>query len=94
MAQEPTLAQVRDYVLTMLDGLSDLAETVDDRRTRDEIRDFADHLLASWSPAGGGDHAGRTADQPCRQGVEGPPGSSLKIRERPPGARLRCAPED
>ena len=50
MAPEPTLAQVRDYVLTMLDGLSNLAETVDDLHTRDRVRDFADHLLASWSP--------------------------------------------
>jgi acyl-CoA synthetase (AMP-forming)/AMP-acid ligase II len=50
MAPEPTLAQVRDYVLTMLEGLSSLAETVDDLQTRDRVRDFADHLMASWSP--------------------------------------------
>ena len=50
MAPEPTLAQVREYVLTMLEGLSSLAETVDDLQTRDRVRDFADHLMASWSP--------------------------------------------
>ena len=50
MAPEPTLAQVRDYVLSMLDGLSNLTETVDDLRTRDRVRDFANHLMASWSP--------------------------------------------
>jgi acyl-CoA synthetase (AMP-forming)/AMP-acid ligase II len=50
MAPEPTLAQVRDYVLTMLEGLSSLAETVDDGRTRDQVRDFAHYLMMSWSP--------------------------------------------
>jgi acyl-CoA synthetase (AMP-forming)/AMP-acid ligase II len=50
MAPEPTLAQVREYVLTMLEGLSSLAETVDDLHTRDRVRDFTDHLMASWSP--------------------------------------------
>jgi long-chain acyl-CoA synthetase len=50
MAPEPSLAQVRDYILTMLEGLSSLAETVDDLHTSDRVRDFADHLMASWSP--------------------------------------------
>jgi acyl-CoA synthetase (AMP-forming)/AMP-acid ligase II len=50
MAPEPTLAQVREYILTMLEGLTSLAETVDDLHTRDRVRDFADHLMASWSP--------------------------------------------
>jgi acyl-CoA synthetase (AMP-forming)/AMP-acid ligase II len=50
MAPEPTLAQVREYVLTMLEGLSNLAETVDDLHTRDRVRDFAHHLMTSWSP--------------------------------------------
>ena len=50
LSPEPTLAQVRDYVLNMLDGLSALAETVDDRRTSEQVREFADHLIMSWSP--------------------------------------------
>ena len=50
MSPPPTLAQVREYVLTMLEGLSSLAETVDDQHTRDRVRDFADHLIAGWSP--------------------------------------------
>lgn len=50
MAPSPTFAQVRDYVLTMLEGLSSLAQTVNDLHTRDRVRDFADHLMASWSP--------------------------------------------
>jgi acyl-CoA synthetase (AMP-forming)/AMP-acid ligase II len=50
MAPPPTLAQVRDYILTMLEGMSNLAETVDDMRTRDRVRDFADHLMMGWSP--------------------------------------------
>lgn len=50
MAPEPTLAQVRDYVLNMLEGLSALAETVDDQRTSDQVRDFAGHLMMSWAP--------------------------------------------
>ena len=50
MAPPPTLAQVRDYILTMLEGLSSLAETVEDMPTRDRVRDFADHLMTSWSP--------------------------------------------
>lgn len=50
MAPPPTLAQVRDYILTMLEGLSALAETVEDLQTRDRVRDFSDHLLMSWSP--------------------------------------------
>jgi hypothetical protein len=51
VAPEPTLDQVRDYVLTMLEGLSSLAETVDDLHTRDRMLDLADHLIASWSAA-------------------------------------------
>jgi acyl-CoA synthetase (AMP-forming)/AMP-acid ligase II len=50
MAPPPTLAQVRDYILTMLEGLSSLAETVDDMPTRDRVREFADHLMLGWSP--------------------------------------------
>ena len=50
MAPEPSLAQVRDYVLTMLDGLSNLAETVGDLHTRDQVRNFADRLMMGWSP--------------------------------------------
>lgn len=50
MAPTPTLAQVREYVLTMLEGLSNLAESVDDRHTRDRVSEFADHLMMSWSP--------------------------------------------
>jgi acyl-CoA synthetase (AMP-forming)/AMP-acid ligase II len=50
MAPTPTLAQVRDYVLTMLEGLSSLADSVDDQHTRDRIQDFSDHLMMSWSP--------------------------------------------
>ena len=50
IAPAPTLAQVREYVLTMLEGLSNLAETVNDQHTRDCVRDFADHLVMSWSP--------------------------------------------
>jgi long-chain acyl-CoA synthetase len=50
MAPTPTLAQVRDYVLTMLEGLSSLADSVEDLHTRDRIRDFSDHLMMSWAP--------------------------------------------
>lgn len=50
MAGNPTMAQVREYVLTMLEGLSSLAEAADDRHTRDRVRDFADDLVMSWSP--------------------------------------------
>ena len=50
MGPEPTLAQVRDYVLTMLEGLSSLAETVDDQRTSEQVRAFADQLMMNWSP--------------------------------------------
>ena len=50
MGPKPSLAQVREYVLTMLEGLSGLAETVEDAHTRDRVRDFADHLMMSWSP--------------------------------------------
>ncbi len=50
MAATPTLAQVRDYVLTMLEGLSSLAHSVDDQHTGDRIRDFSDHLIMSWAP--------------------------------------------
>ncbi|MGZ6010685.1 MAG: class I adenylate-forming enzyme family protein [Caulobacteraceae bacterium] len=50
MGPEPSLAQVRDYVLTMLEGLSSLAETVDDQQTSDRVRAFADQLMMSWSP--------------------------------------------
>jgi long-chain acyl-CoA synthetase len=50
IAPVPTPAQVREYVLTMLEGLSSLAETVHDQHTRDRVRDFADHLVMSWSP--------------------------------------------
>lgn len=50
IAPTPTLAQVREYVLTMLEGLSTLADSVDDQHTRDRVRDFADHLVMSWSP--------------------------------------------
>jgi acyl-CoA synthetase (AMP-forming)/AMP-acid ligase II len=50
MAPPPTLAQVREYILTMLEGLSSLAETVDDTRTCDRVRDFANHLMMGWSP--------------------------------------------
>jgi len=50
MAPPPTLAQVRDYILTMLEGLSSLAETVDDLHTCARVRDFADHLMSGWSP--------------------------------------------
>lgn len=50
MTPTPTLAQVRDYVLTMLEGLSSLADSVDDSHTRDRVRDFADHLIMSWAP--------------------------------------------
>jgi acyl-CoA synthetase (AMP-forming)/AMP-acid ligase II len=50
MSARPNLAQVREYVLTMLDGLSSLADSVQDRHTRDRVRDFADHLVMSWSP--------------------------------------------
>ena len=63
MTPEPSLAQVRDYVLNMLEGLSSLAETVDDLHTRDRVRDLAEHLMMSWSPgseaaSGGGDAEG------------------------------------
>ena len=50
IAPTPNLAQVREYVLTMLEGLSSLAESVQDRHTRDRVRDFADHLVMSWAP--------------------------------------------
>ncbi len=50
MAPPPSLAQVRDYILTMLEGLSSLAETVEDLQTRDRVRDFSDHLMMGWSP--------------------------------------------
>ena len=50
MAPEPTPAQVRDYILTMLEGLSTLAETTDDLPTRDRLRELANHLMMSWSP--------------------------------------------
>jgi long-chain acyl-CoA synthetase len=50
MAPAPNPAQVREYVLTMLDGLSTLAESVEDLHTRDRMRDFADHLMMSWAP--------------------------------------------
>jgi len=50
MAPAPSLAQVREYVLTMLEGLSNLADTVEDGHTRDRVKDFADHLMMSWSP--------------------------------------------
>jgi len=50
MAPAPSPAQIRDYILTMIEGLSALAETADDLQTRDRMRDFADHLMMSWSP--------------------------------------------
>ena len=50
MAPTPSPAQVREYVLTMLDGLSTLAESVEDLHTRDRVRDFTDHLVMSWAP--------------------------------------------
>jgi acyl-CoA synthetase (AMP-forming)/AMP-acid ligase II len=50
ISPEPTLAQVRDYVLTMLEGLSSLAETADDPRTSEQVREFADQLMMSWAP--------------------------------------------
>jgi acyl-CoA synthetase (AMP-forming)/AMP-acid ligase II len=50
MAPPPNLAQVREYVLTMLEGLASLAESVEDQHTRDRVRDFADHLVMSWAP--------------------------------------------
>jgi acyl-CoA synthetase (AMP-forming)/AMP-acid ligase II len=50
MAPPPNLAQVREYVLTMLEGLASLAESVEDQHTRDRVRDFADHLMMSWAP--------------------------------------------
>jgi hypothetical protein len=49
MGPGPTRAQVREYVLTMLEGLAGLAESVQDQHTRDRVRDFADHLVMSWS---------------------------------------------
>ena len=48
--EAPTPGQVRDYVLTMLDGLGSLAEAAGDDVTRDQMRDFADHLIRVWSP--------------------------------------------
>ncbi|MEI9890094.1 MAG: class I adenylate-forming enzyme family protein [Caulobacteraceae bacterium] len=50
MAPTPNREQVREYVLTMLEGLSGLAESVQDQHTRDRVRDFADHLMMSWAP--------------------------------------------
>lgn len=48
-APDPSVAQVREYVLTMLEGLSSLAESVEDRHTGDRLRDLADHLVMSWA---------------------------------------------
>lgn len=46
----PTPSQVRDYVLTMLEGLASLADSSGDVPTRDRIRDFSDSLIADWAP--------------------------------------------
>ena len=46
----PTISQVRDYILTMLDGLATLAEGAGDAITHDRLRDFTDGLLCAWTP--------------------------------------------
>jgi hypothetical protein len=42
--------QVREYILSMLDGLSCLAESAGDADTGKRVRQFAGSLIAGWSP--------------------------------------------
>ena len=42
--------QVREYILSMLDGLSCLAESAGDADTGARVRQFAGSLIAGWSP--------------------------------------------
>ncbi len=46
----PTPGQVRDYILTMLEGLSGLSDCAGDRATGERLRQFADSLITAWSP--------------------------------------------
>lgn len=47
----PTPGQFREYALTMLEGLSSLAETAQDFETRDRIDDFVRSLVQTWLPS-------------------------------------------
>ena len=53
-ADPPELAirpgQVREYILSMLDGLSCLADSAGDTETCERVRQFACSLIAVWSP--------------------------------------------
>ena len=46
----PTPPQVRDYVLTMLEGLAGFADSAADPDTRDRLLEFANALMLAWSP--------------------------------------------
>jgi acyl-CoA synthetase (AMP-forming)/AMP-acid ligase II len=46
----PTPGQLRDYILTMLEGLSGLSDGAGDRNTAERLRQFADGLITAWSP--------------------------------------------
>lgn len=65
----PTRAQVRDYVLAMLEGLATLADSVDDPQVGERIRDFSDELIMAWSPraeTGLRQGYGRATEEPDR----------------------------
>lgn len=46
----PTPGQVREYILSMLDGLSALADGAGDGDTGERMRQFVHGLVAAWSP--------------------------------------------
>ena len=57
--------QVRDYILSMLEGLSGLADSAGDADAGERLRQFAHGLIAAWSPG---------AMRPLADGAESPAG--------------------